>query len=55
MGECVSKKELLEILRQRAEEYGRCLAVDKQSAVLGCMDAIRAMRTIGEGEAESNG
>lgn len=44
MGECVSKKEVLEILRERAEEYGRCMAVDKQSAVLGCMDAIRMMK-----------
>lgn len=44
MGECASKKEVLEILRERAEEYGRCMAVDKQSAVLGCMDAIRMMK-----------
>lgn len=44
MDECVSKKEVLEILTGRATEYGRCMEVDKQSAVLGCIGAILMMK-----------
>lgn len=48
----ISKKKIYNILREISSNYGECHSVDKQSAVLRCIDAIMMIETITIGRCE---